>query len=297
MPKIFAALIGFFEAWLVVQTKGPVEREWIYATLLALVALLRAKALISCSMETTASMTTGILCATPEELASLHHRFEFDPEPATIAGFQFWKGLFPHRARPILLAQSGIGKVNAATLATIMFTTFGCEDLIFSGVAGALSDSELGSVVLVTSGATHDYGLVSNGVFTCVPAGDLPLPGIAMPLRDLPRVPSHVEETMERLRHRMADKLTVHLGAVLSGDVFINCPDTRSRLQALGGDIVDMESAAVLEVAHRFSKGGYIIRTISDGAGDDSHFSYTEMVAIVAHNSAICVEELLKIVP
>jgi adenosylhomocysteine nucleosidase len=203
----------------------------------------------------------------------------------------------PHRARPIILAQSGIGKVNAATLATIMFTTFGCEDLIYSGVAGALSDLEVGSVVLVTSGATHDYGLVSNGVFTCVPAGDLPLPGIAMPLRDLPRVTSHVEETMERLRHRMADKLTVHLGAVLSGDVFINCPETRSRLQALGGDIVDMESAAVLEVAHRFSKGGYIIRTISDGAGNDSHFSYTEMVAIVAHNSAICVEELLKIVP
>jgi adenosylhomocysteine nucleosidase len=38
-----------------------------------------------------------------------------------------------------------------------------------------------------------------------------------------------------------------------------------------------------------------IIRTISDGAGDDSHLSYSDMVIIVAHNSALCVEDLLKI--
>jgi len=240
-------------------------------------------------------MTTGILCATLEELEALHHRLQFDQEPTTLAGFQFWQRQVPDRTRSIVLAQSGIGKVNAATLATILFTTFGCEDLIFSGVAGALTDLEVGSVVLVTRGATHDYGLVSNGIFTCVPLGDLPLPGVVQPLRDLPSVPSHVEQTMAHLRDRMADKLTIRLGAVLSGDVFVNCQDARVRLQTLGGDIVDMESAAVLEVARRFGKGAYIIRTISGGAGEDSHLSYTEMVAIVAHNSAICVEDLLRI--
>jgi adenosylhomocysteine nucleosidase len=239
-------------------------------------------------------MTTGILCATPEEFDALHHRFEFDPEPTTLAGFQFWKGSAPSCAQSIVLAQSGIGKVNAATLATILFTTFGCDDLIFSGVAGALTDLEVGSVVLVTRGATHDYGLVSNGVFTCVPVGDLPLPGIAQPLQDLPSVPPEVKRTLELLRDRMADKLAIRLGAVLSGDVFINCQDARARLQALGGDIVDMESTAVLEVARRFGKGVYIVRTVSDGAGDDSHLSYSEVVTIVAHNSSLCVEDVLR---
>ena len=161
------------------------------------------------------------------------------PPPCRVSVLE---GASPRPSRSIVLAQSGIGKVNAATLATILFTTFGCDDLIFSGVAGALTDLEVGSVVLVTRGATHDYGLVSNGVFTCVPVGDLPLPGIAQPLQDLPRVPSQVEQTMEHLRDRMADKLTIRLGAVLSGDVFINCQEARARLQALGGDIVDMES-------------------------------------------------------
>ena len=68
-------------------------------------------------------------------------------------------------------------------------------------------------------------------------------------------------------------------------------------MKALGGDIVDIESTAVLEVARRFDRGAYIIRTISDGAGEDSHLSFTEMVANVAHNSAICVEDLLRIMP
>jgi adenosylhomocysteine nucleosidase len=242
-------------------------------------------------------MTTGILCATTEEFDALQHRFEFDQEPTILAEFQFWMGQVPDRSRPIVLSQSGIGKVNAATLATILFTTFGCDDLIFSGVAGALTDLEVGSVVLVTRGATHDYGLVSNGVFTCVPHGDLPLPGIAQPLQDLPPVSAQVEQILKHLRDRMADKLTIRLGSVLSGDVFVNCMQTRARLQDLGGDIVDMESAAVLEAARRFGKEAYIIRTVSDGAGDDSHLSYSEMVTIVAHNSALCVEDLLRIMP
>jgi nucleoside phosphorylase len=64
-------------------------------------------------------------------------------------------------------------------------------------------------------------------------------------------------------------------------------------LKALGGDIVNMESTAVLEVARRFGKGAYITRTISDGAGKDIHLSYSKMVTIVAHNSALCVEDAL----
>jgi hypothetical protein len=65
----------------------------------------------------------------------------------------------------------------------------------------------------------------------------------------------------------------------------------------LGANLVPAYPAAVLEVASRFGKGAYIVRTISDGAGDNSHLSYAEMVAIVAHNSAMCVEDLLTVMP
>jgi adenosylhomocysteine nucleosidase len=45
------------------------------------------------------------------------------------------------------------------------------------------------------------------------------------------------------------------------------------------------------------SKAVYIIRTVSDGAAEDSHLSYAEMVPVVAHNSAICIEDVLRILP
>jgi nucleoside phosphorylase len=42
-------------------------------------------------------------------------------------------------------------------------------------------------------------------------------------------------------------------------------------------------------------KAAYIVRTVSDGAAEDSHLSYAEVVSTVAHNSAIRVEDLLRI--
>jgi adenosylhomocysteine nucleosidase len=45
------------------------------------------------------------------------------------------------------------------------------------------------------------------------------------------------------------------------------------------------------------SKAAYILRTVPDEAGDDGHLSYAEMVSVVAHNSAICVEDVLRILP
>jgi len=44
-------------------------------------------------------MITGVLCSTPEELDAIHHWFESDLEPTTLAGLEFSKGHVPDRAR------------------------------------------------------------------------------------------------------------------------------------------------------------------------------------------------------
>ena len=41
----------------------------------------------------------------------------------------------------LVIAYSKIGKVNAALTATILVEKFGCEKLIFTGVAGALNEN------------------------------------------------------------------------------------------------------------------------------------------------------------
>jgi adenosylhomocysteine nucleosidase len=52
----------------------------------------------------------------------------------------------------------------------------------------------------------------------------------------------------------------------------------------------------VAQVAAAWRRPLYVIRTLSDLAGEDSHVTYLEMVTMAARNSALCVEELLHTV-
>jgi adenosylhomocysteine nucleosidase len=56
-----------------------------------------------------------------------------------------------------------------------------------------------------------------------------------------------------------------------------------------------MESGALNQVAEAWDRPLYVIRTLSDLAGEESHMTYYEMALMAAHNSALCVTELLRI--
>ena len=106
-----------------------------------------------------------------------------------------------------------------------------------------------------------------------------------------------VRETLAALAVEVAGRLAhpVRLGSVVTGDYFLTCRATREDLRAaLGADAVDMESGAVAEIARAWGVPAYVIRTLSDLAGEDSHLTYPQMVEMAAENSAICVEALLS---
>lgn len=237
----------------------------------------------------------GILCATPEELAALQSRFGIEQQPETHGPTRVWFG--QHRGDDLALALSGIGKVNAAAAATLLLTTCGAKTLIFSGVAGGLNpDHAVGSVLLGARLGIHDYGIVSGRQFTPTEYGVIPIG--APRLGEARPVPPEVRANLARLRETMAGRLAkpVELGAILTADHFLNCAETRDELRAaFGADAVDMESGAVNEIANAWNVPLYVIRTLSDLAGDDSHLSYAELAGMAAQNSAACVVELLDL--
>src|SRR5690606_14965369 len=196
-----------------------------------------------------------------------------------------------------MLALSGIGKVNAAAAATLLLATGGATTLIFSGVAGGLNPAHpVGSVLLGERLGIHDYGIVSGRQFTPTAYGVIPIG--APRLERAPPVPPGVRATLARLREAMAGRLAhpVELGAILTADHFLNCAETRDELRRdFAADAVDMESGAVGEVAAAWGTPLYVIRTLSDLAGDDSHLSFEELVHTAAANSAACVAELLDL--
>ena len=69
-------------------------------------------------------------------------------------------------------------------------------------------------------------------------------------------------------------------------------PGWRARF---GADAIDMESGAIHQVAEAWDRPLYVIRTLSDLAGEESHVTYGQMALMAAQNSALCVAELLAI--
>lgn len=237
----------------------------------------------------------GILCATVEEIAALRARLDVDAEPEVHGPTRVWRGRF--QDEPLVLAQAGIGKVNAAAAATLLLGVFGATRLIFCGVAGGL-DPELpvGAVLLADRMAIHDYGVLAGGRLTATASGLVPLG--APELETLTPVSAEVARTLERLAEvlRTQTEVPVRLGGIVTADYFLNCAATRGELHAcFGAQAIDMESGAVNQVAEAWGAPLFVIRTLSDLAGEESHLTYPQMAQMAAHNSALCVLDLLKL--
>ncbi|CAN7263940.1 5'-methylthioadenosine/S-adenosylhomocysteine nucleosidase [Phenylobacterium sp. LjRoot219] len=237
----------------------------------------------------------GILCATPEELDALRARLTLAPEPESHGPTQVWRG--EHDGAEIVLARSGIGKVHAAAAATLLITLFSPRALIFSGVAGGLDPAlPVGAVLLADRLAIHDYGLVEGGRFTPTAYGVIPVG--APRLTKLTPVDAEVAAALAALAAAVGPDLPapVRLGGVVTADYFLSCGATRETLRAeFAADAIDMESGAVNQVAQAWGLPLYVIRTLSDLAGEESHVTYLEMAALAARNSALCVETLLRL--
>ncbi|MDB5494917.1 MAG: 5-methylthioadenosine nucleosidase / S-adenosylhomocysteine nucleosidase [Phenylobacterium sp.] len=237
----------------------------------------------------------AILCAIPEELDALRARLTLHPEPPVHGPTRVWRGR--REGVEIVAALSGIGKVNAAAAATLLLSRFQPRALIFCGVAGGL-DPELpvGAVLLADRLAIHDYGLVAARRFTPTASGRIPIG--APELTVLPQVRPEVAAAFARLEDAVRGTLghPVRRGGIVTADYFLNCAATRDELRArFGADAIDMESGALHQVAEAWDAPLYVIRTLSDLAGEESHVTYGQMALMAAQNSALCVAELLAI--
>src|SRR5947209_253068 len=103
---------------------------------------------------------TGLLGAFPPEVALLQQKM-LNKKDTFIQRLRFTTGLLNGRA--VVLAQTGVGKVNAAITTTLMIEHFKLHEIIFSGIAGGIDNSLApGDIVIATAVAYHDYGSVTD---------------------------------------------------------------------------------------------------------------------------------------
>ncbi|MCU0613178.1 MAG: 5'-methylthioadenosine/S-adenosylhomocysteine nucleosidase, partial [Candidatus Eisenbacteria bacterium] len=106
------------------------------------------------------SPLTGILGAFDEEVAFLQSLVD-SGRTEIVMGIPFTVGLLD--GSDVVLAKTGVGKVNAAMTTTLLIDHFSPHEVLFTGIAGSLSDSLLpGDIVIGSRTTQHDLMSVTD---------------------------------------------------------------------------------------------------------------------------------------
>lgn len=253
-------------------------------------------------------MTTtpiGLISAVAEETAILRGRLDAGAAE-THAGVRFQPGSLD--GAEAVLVETGIGKVNAALVATVLAERFGVGAFLFTGVAGGLDPSlGVGDVVLAERVIQHDYGAIVAERLQPYRPGALPFGPPRAPL-DFTAPPSLLAEARAALADLALPEMPaaatgstprrprLHFGTVLTGDQFLACEQTRDRLSAEHRALaIEMEGGAVAQVADAYGRPWLVVRAISDLAGRESARDFTAFVDAAAAGAAAVVTRLLPI--
>ncbi len=237
-------------------------------------------------------MPIGLICAIPQELAHLRDALagsHSENAAHTVVDTGTIDG------HDVVLAGSGMGKVNAAIVTTLLADRFGCRTVVFSGVAGGLDPRlAIGDIVVADLVIQHDAGVLEDGRVRTYQPGYAPIinPTDRLGYRANP-------ELLDCVRGRL-DGISIPgqniYGTVLSGDQYLNCETTRQRLLGeLGGQAIEMEGGAVAQVCEAFGIPWLVIRALSDLAGGNALFDFTTFVDQAAASSAVILRHLLSV--
>jgi adenosylhomocysteine nucleosidase len=242
----------------------------------------------------------ALVSAMHEELAAVLARMP-DEQKVVVAGREFWVGHW--HGHEVVAVLSRIGKVAAATTATVLIERFGVSRMVFTGVAGGLAaQAHVGDVVLATELLQHDMD--ASPLF---PRHEVPLtgmtryptdPALTAALRSA--VPQALQDVVAHLPRSEwlgldLDKARVHEGLVISGDRFVATTAESAALQRELPDAlaVEMECAAMAQVCHDYGVPLAAVRTISDRADDAAHVDFPKFIQTIASRYSVAVLDRL----
>jgi adenosylhomocysteine nucleosidase len=270
---------------------------------------------------------TAVISAFPPEMAALEAATS-DKHAYTAAGTRFVTGTL--EGKPVVLFLSGISMVNAAMTTQSALDRFKIERIVFSGVAGGADPAlEVGDVV-----APERWVQSSEMAYAReVPGGFAPTPGLtdgranfgmmhprAVTVTRDPAKPEDLKEfpvdpVLLDLARRSVEGLTLKRcaadqcltkppkavvgGVGGSGPVFVdNAAFRQYAHDVFGARVLDMESAAVAQVAYVNNTPFIAFRSLSDLAGGDpAGNQFPVFLKFAAENSATVVRAFVKALP
>lgn len=228
-------------------------------------------------------MKIAVIGAMEEEVIILRNQLE-NKKTEIIANSEFSSGTYG--GKDVVLLKSGIGKVNAAMSTTILIERYHPDLIINTGSAGGLNpELNVGDLVISDDVCHHDVDATVFGYAY----GQVPqMPAAYQADERLIQVAEEAARSLEGIQ--------VKKGRIASGDSFMSDPD---RVQMVaekfpGLQAVEMEAAAIAQVAYQYGLPFVIIRALSDIAGKESDLSFEQFLQTAALNSANLVIKIIR---
>lgn len=240
----------------------------------------------------------GLIAALRPELAAVLDRMP-DERRQLVAGREYWLGHW--HGHELVAVLSRIGKVAAATTATVLIERFEVDRIVFTGVAGGLAQNvAVGNVVVASELLQHDMD-----ASPLYPKYEVPLTGSSRFPTDsalsqalLSAARSVLASPAETLGQEVFAEFNlhtpqVHEGLIVSGDRFVSTSAESQALRVALPDAlaVEMEGAAVAQVCHDYGLPFAALRTISDRADDAAHVDFQRFIDQVASRYSAAVLE------
>ena len=227
--------------------------------------------------------TIALIGAMPPEISLLQENLQ-NLRSEHMADFDIYCG--EYAGKNVVLALSGIGKVNAA-LSTALVLQHRPDFVINTGSAGGLgSGLKVGDVVIGTQTAHHDVDVTAFGYAI----GHVP----RMPARfeSDPALCAAAEKAAAAFEHA-----AVHRGLIVSGDQFVHSSESVAEVRRHFPDAqaVEMEAAAIAQSCHRFGVPFVVVRAISDLADEEADTSFETFLKTASVHSAKMVLQLIEV--
>ena len=222
----------------------------------------------------------AIMGAMPEEIEPLLAKVE-NINKVEYANNSYYEATY--KGKELVIAYSKIGKVFSTLTATTMIQHFGCDKLLFSGVAGGINpELKIGDLIVATKLSQHDLDITAFGH----PMGFVPGGSVFV----------DADKNLISLSKEVASELnkTVIEGVIATGDQFVHDSTVKDNIvKHFDADALEMEGASVAVVCNALNVPFFILRAISDTADTDASFSFDEFMESSAIISA---EFIMKMV-
>ena len=229
-------------------------------------------------------MIIGIMGAMPDEVDQLCARLE-NVTKENYAGVEYHCGTL--QGKQVVVCCAGMGKANAASTVQVLCTKYGIDKLIFSGIAGNMTSRiGIGDVCVGETVVYHDAELsmiarAHRSRPSTQPAGSL----------------CFVQAALDACT---ACGVKAIAGKIATGDTFVGDAETKKAIEEkCHPDCVEMEGAAVSQIAGRNGVPCVILRAMSDNADESGYevlvvkqFSITEYVKTATEIVANMIESL-----